>query len=325
MILLTGGTGMLGSHLAAALLASGQPVRALVRRPDAPSLLDGLAVQKVAGDVTEPDSLAAAVAGVDAVVHTAGVVSYWRARREEQERVNVDGTRNLLQAVCAAGVPRFLITSSIATLGWVPEGEIGDEETAWNWDGMDIGYFETKRAAEQLVLAETRVQGLAVNPGIVFGTADIHFNAGRMFQQILAGGPPGVPPGHTTVATIADVVAGHLAALDRGRAGQRYVLGGHTLSFKELFGEIAAAMGRSAPQRELPAALVRLVGWGADLSSRVTGREPYMTPQLAAMVTRNRRYSSAKAIRELDYPVSPLRPCLESVYNWYVERGLLTR
>jgi len=317
LILVTGATGQIGSRVAEAL-ARREEVRCLVRNPDKPGALD-FDVEVVRGDVTDADSLQAAVRGCRAVVHCAGVVSYWDRNAAWQEEVNVGGTRKLLDAAAEAGVERFLLTSSIAALGCVEGDGIGDETTPFNMG--DVPYCATKKAAQDLVLGDTRLRGVAVNPGITFGTHDLHRNAGRMCLQVHSGGPPGVPPGATTVAALTDVVEGHVAALYRGEPGNAYVLGGHTLSFAELFQAVASVVGKPAPTRVLPEWLMRAYGAALLVGAAVTGNEPPITPTLARVSARNRKYSSAKANRALGYSPKPLDEGIRDCWEWYLERG----
>lgn len=317
MILVTGATGQIGSRVAKAL-SEREDVRCLVRNPDRRGALD-FDVEVVPGDVTEAETLAPAVEGCRAVVHCAGVVSYWGKKAAWQEEVNVGGTQKLLDAAAAAGVERFLLTSSIAALGYLDGEGIGDETTPFNLP--DVPYCATKKAAQDLVLADSRVQGVAVNPGITFGTHDLHRNAGRMCLQVASGGPPGVPPGATTVAALTDVVAGHLAALERGRPGHAYVLGGSTPSFAELFGAVGRVVGKPAPTRVLPEWLMTLYGGLMLAGAAFSGEEPAFTPTLARVSARNRRYSDAKARAELGYAPIPLEDGIRTCWDWYRANG----
>lgn len=322
-VLLTGGTGMIGSNLAHGLVEAGHELRCMVMAGDPGLLLEGLACERITGDLTDPESLARAVSGVEAVVHTAGVVTYWNPRASLLWKVNVEGTRAMIDAAARGGVRRFLHTSSIAALGFVEGDGLGDEETPYNWGDLGMHYCDAKRQSERLVLADDRLETVAVNPGIVFGERDLRVSASRMLVQSRRGGPPLAPPGHTTVCTARDMVAGHVAALDRGRDGERYVLGGHTLSFLELFQRIAPVVGGKAPTRTASAGV--LVGFGLlkEWGGRLTGKEPDFTRQLAHMSSRNRQYSSTKAVRELGFEVSPLEPCLERTWAWLRDRDLV--
>jgi dihydroflavonol-4-reductase len=318
-VLVTGGSGQIGSAVAAALVERGHTVRCLLRPTSDSSLLDGRTVEVVLGDVTSPASLTSAVRGVQAVVHTAGVVSYDRRQRSTLYRVNVLGTKYLLEAARRAGVARFVHTSSIGTLGHVPDGVVADESAEYNWQELDIPYFDTKREAERLVLEERRMHCIALNPGIVFGPGDVNGNAVRLLRQTASGRLPGVPPGAATFAGLAEVARAHVAAIERGRAGERYVLGGHPLDFSTLYRVIGEVIGHQAPRRVLPAPVVRFLSRIGSPSRFFTGREPALTPALAEIVVRFRRYDSAKAIRELGYEPGPLESSIAAC--WAFARG----
>lgn len=320
---MTGATGMVGSHVAAALLDGGHTLRCAVRRPEEPGLLAGLDVELVAADVTDAASLRRAAQGVEAVVHTAGMVSYDVADLPRLRAVNVEGTRNALDAAAAAGVRRFLLTSSIATVGYVEGSGLGDEGCAFNWGPFAIPYCDTKREAEALVLADERVEGIAVNPGIVLGTQDIHFNGGRILASVHRREVLLIPPGATTLCTAGDVARGHLLALERGAGGRRFILGGHPLTFLEVFRRVAAALGTSVPERVLPPTLFVAAAKAQAAVARLRGIKPAMDPKLAELSARDRRYSSARAEAELGYTISPLEPCIAEAYRWYLERDML--
>jgi len=322
-VLLTGGTGMMGSNLAHGLVAAGHALRCLVMPGDPAELLDGLEAERMPGELNDPESLARAADGVEAIVHTAGVVTYWNRRASQLWQVNVEGTRALLDAAARAGVRRFLHTSSIAALGYVEGDGLGDEQTPYNWGELGVHYCDAKRRSEELVLAETRLETVAVNPGIVFGERDLRVSASRMLVQSRRGGPPVAPPGSTTVCTARDMVAGHLAALTHGRNGERYVLGGHTLSFQELFARIAPIVGGRAPGRVASRGTLLAFGLAMEWGGLLTGKEPDFTRQLAQLSSRNRMYSSAKAIEELGFQVSELEPCLERTWAWLRGRQLV--
>ena len=319
-VFVTGGTGQLGSEVVRQLVSRGDHVVALVRDNGRARLLDGVDCERIEGDVTRPETLK--VSGCEAVFHLAGVVSYWQRGRARMDRVNVEGTRAGLEAAAAAGVARFGLTSSIAALGHVEGDGEGDEDTAFNWERFNLGYQETKRASEALVLAETRMETVSVLPGIVFGARDVHQNGGRMLLQV-AQGIPGVPCGATTAANLTDVAAGHLLALDRGRPGRRYVLGGTTATFSALFAKVAKVLEAEAPTRIFGEGVLLANGLLSELAGLVTGKEPAFTRQLARVSTRNRRYSSDRAVQELGYAPGPLEIGIEACREWYRAEGIL--
>ena len=318
-VLVTGATGQIGAALAHALLRRGDRVRCLVRNSERARTILDADIELAAGDLGDAAALTAALRGVEAVCHLAGRASYWPAQAAEMREVNVHGTARLLDACAGAGAA-LLHTSSIATLGSVRGGELGDETTAYNWHGRGIAYFDTKYEAERMVLGDPRVAAVVVNPALVFGAGDRNGNGLRLLREVAAG-VPGYPPGGTTAAVLDDVVAGHLAALDRGRPGRRYVLGGHPLSFRELFAAIAAVVGSAAPRRRLAPWMLHAMGLLHTGASCLTGREPRVSVPTCRILTRNRRYRSARAIRELGYPVSPLAEGLRACWDWHLERG----
>ena len=319
---MTGSTGQVGSEVVRQLVARGDEVRCLVRDPERARLLDGVEVERVQGDVTAPETLGRAMHGCEAVIHLAGMISYLARHRARQEQVNVGGTRNVLDAAAAAGVRRVVYTSSMATLGHVDGDGEGDEDTAYNWGRFRLGYMETKRVAEDLVLADTRVEGVAVNPGIVFGARDIAQNGGRLLLPVMNGGPTAHPCGSTTCANLTDVAAGHVLALDRGAPGRRYVLGGTTGTFGEIFEILARVVGTEPPRRSAGPLLLWLVGASQELGAVFRDGEPPGTRALSYIASRNRRYSSARAIRELGYAPQPLEVGVQACLAWYRSEGI---
>ncbi|MDE0027549.1 MAG: NAD-dependent epimerase/dehydratase family protein [Spirochaetaceae bacterium] len=319
-VLVTGATGQIGAALAHALWRRGDRVRCLVRDRERARAILGADIELAAGDLGDAATLRAALRGVEAVCHLAGRASYWPSRAAQMREVNVHGTARLLDACAGAGVATLLHTSSIATLGSVPGDGLGDETTAYDWHGRGIAYFDTKYEAERMVLGDPRVAAVVVNPALVFGAGDRNGNGLRLLREVAAG-VPGYPPGGTTAAVLDDVVAGHLAALDHGRAGRRYVLGGHPLSFRELFAAVATVVGAAAPRRRLAPWMLHAMGLLHTGASCLNGREPRVSLPTCRILVRNRRYGSARAIRELGYAVSPLAEGLRACWNWHLERG----
>ena len=319
-VLVTGATGQIGTALAHALLQRGDRVRCLVRDLERARTILGADMELAAGDLGDAATLPAALRGVEAVCHLAGRASYWPAHAAAMREVNVHGTARLLDACAGAGVATLLHTSSIATLGSVPGEELGDETTAYNWHGRGIAYFDTKYEAERMVLGDPRMAAVVVNPALVFGAGDRNGNGLRLLREVAAG-VPGYPPGATTAAVLDDVVAGHLAALDHGRPGRRYVLGGHPLSFRELFAAIAAVVGTAVPRRRLAPWILHAMALLHTAASGLHGREPRISLPTCRILTRNRRYRSARAVRELGYVVSPLAEGLRACWDWHLARA----
>ncbi|HCH61262.1 MAG: hypothetical protein CL927_13720 [Deltaproteobacteria bacterium] len=319
-VLVTGGTGQIGGAVARALVERGDTVRCLVRSPERLGNLTGLEVEVVQGDVTQAPTVRAAADGVEAVVHAAGVVSYWAPKASFQHSVNVTGTQNVLDAAADAGARRLLLTSSIAALGHVAGTAHGNEDSPFNWGGMGLAYMETKHASQTMVLDDDRLETLAVLPGIAFGVGDWNNNGLRVLRGVASGRMRPTRGGATTAACLEDIVAGHLAALDRGVSKRAYILGGWTGSFHALFALAAQVVGAAEPAYISPG-LVRAFAGAQELKAWLTGVEPPVTRALVQVAQMNRRYASDRAIAELGYEPQPLRVGMEAALEWARAQG----
>jgi dihydroflavonol-4-reductase len=322
--LVTGATGFLGSRIARLLREAGHEVRATGRPGDPTDGLEGLGCDFVAGDLLDGDATRRAVEGAEAVFHVAAMVTFDPALYDRQVRVNVEGTRLVLEAARAAGVRRLVYTSTVNTLGIPPAGTVGDESTAWNWARWHLGYMDSKKAAEDLVLAAARdgLDAVCVLPGTMFGPGDRFFSAGTYVREGARGRLVLAPPGGTTVVHVDDVAHGHLLALERGRRGSRYILGGEAVSYRTLFSWIAAEVGQPPPRATLPALPLRLGGRAGD-ALRALGLPLPFSEGLAVAGSSELYYSSALAERELGYTWRPAREGVRDAVAWYRERGLL--
>lgn len=324
--LVTGATGFVGSYVVRTLLKAGHQVRVL-RRPNSPTkLIEGLPVETAIGDVTDRSSVFEAIKGCEAVFHLAGHVSFWKGHREIQRRVNVDGTRHVVEAALAHKVKRLVHTSSIAAIGFAPEGRLGDETLPYNWWPYRIPYCDTKHLAEEEVRQGIRkgLDAVIVNPAVVFGAGDVNLHAGAMVFQMARGRLAFHFKGGCCVSDVEDVAEGHLKAFEKGRKGERYIFGGDNYSWKELFTLIAEVVGVPPPQKEIPTWALSLVALGFDAASKVTGKRPVITPESIRISAIPAYYSSEKAIRELGYIITPFRETVRKTFKWYRENGYLT-
>lgn len=319
----TGGTGFLGRNLLDALTEGGWEITALCRDASAADSISGWSLSVVPGDLLDRESLLRAIPeGVDGVFHLAADTSTWSPRDAEQTRVNVEGTRNVVDAALRRGVGRLVHTSSWTVYGlW--NGEIS-EEMPREGRHSDVNYDRSKALAEDEVRAgiERGLEAVILNPAHIIGPYD-RKNWSRMIVMTYEGTLPGVPPGSGVFCEAGAVAAAHIAAVDRGRVGENYLLGGAEASFMEVFRIIGELLNRDVPSRPIPAWLFRLVGYAAGLMGRVTGREPDVTPEVAAMVTAHPSIVSDKAERELGYRPIPLRAALEGCIRWLAEEGVI--
>ncbi|MGH8686858.1 MAG: SDR family oxidoreductase [Burkholderiales bacterium] len=319
----TGATGFVGLNLVEVLLARGWRVLALHRPQSDLRHLQRLPAERVVGDVTDAASLRRALPpDVDAVFHVAGDTSQWSGANARQDRVNIDGTRNMVGAALERRARRLVHTSSISAWGQ-RRGRI-DERDAQLGGSSPVNYQRSKFLAEQAVRAgiERGLDAVILNPASILGPYDTHSWA-RVFLLVAEGRLPGVPPGRASFCHVREVALAHLAAAERGRAGENYLLGGTDASYQELVREIGAALGKPVPARVTPGwalhAAARLgAAWG-----RLTGRPPMLTPEAAAMVTRELTCDCTKGVQALGFRVVPLRDMVADSARWLGAEGLL--
>jgi dihydroflavonol-4-reductase len=305
-VLVTGATGLIGKAVAAALVARGHAVRALVRPGSDPSSLGALPLDLVRGDVLDADSLRAAVSGQDALVHVAGIPRVG-AEPDPIREVNVRGTALVLAAAREAGVRRVIHTSSISAAGGTRRPVVQDESAPGNADALGIPYFVSKREGERIALAEA-ARGLPVvvlRPGVVLGPGDTHRSSASLVVAIAKRRLPAVLAGGTSFCDVRDVAAGFAAALERGRAGEVYALAGHNLSLAGFAARAAALAGVPAPRR-VPYPVAWVLAAAAEAGAALRGRRAPTNRDLARSGSLFTYASSEKAIRELGYAIRPL-------------------
>lgn len=322
---LTGATGFVGAHLARQLTEQGWQVTALVRPSASLQDLEGLELDLRHGDITDYDSLVAAVPeGVDSIFHVAANTSIWSRDRALQERVNVGGTENILRIAQAKSTRRLVHTSSFVVWGFHEQSI--NETTPWTEGDEWINYLRTKRLAERRVKAAVADRGLDAvicNPAHILGPGDRH-NWSRMIRLVNDGKLPGVPPGGGAFADVRAVAAAHIAAFHRGERGANYLLGGEDVLFLELVTTIGELLGRSVPAKASPAWQLAFAGRLSNLVARFNGKAPDITPEGAAMICRHIHCDSQRAVQTLGYTFTPLRQLLIDSIEWLRREGLLT-
>jgi dihydroflavonol-4-reductase len=323
--LVTGASGFVGSAVARALLAAGHAVRVLVRPTSDPRNLRTLPVETRIGRLEDRASLVAAVTGCRALFHVAADYRLWVRDPAAMQRANVDGTRDLMIAALEAGVERVVYTSSVATLGLNADGRPADETTPVASADMIGPYKRSKFDAEAVVrtLIESRgLPAVIVNPSTPIGPRDVKPTpTGRIIVEAASGRMPGYVDTGLNLVHVDDVAAGHLAAFERGRVGERYILGGDNSSLAAMLGEIAALAGRAAPRLKLPLFAVYPVALVEETLARLTGREPFATFDGLRMAKKKMFFSSAKAERELLYRHRPARDGLADALAWFRDAG----
>jgi dihydroflavonol-4-reductase len=324
--LVTGATGFVGSAVARALLARGHKVRVLARPNSDRRNLAGLAVEIAEGAMEDSRSLARAVDGCRYVYHVAADYRIWVPDPAPMFRANVDGTRDLLTAALEAGAERVVYTSSVATLGLVPDGS-ADEETPSSLDDMIGSSKRSNFAAEEVARELARERGLPVvivNPSTPVGPGDIKPTpTGRLIVEAARGQMPAFVDTGLNIVHVDDVAEGHLAAAEKGRIGERYILGGENMALAEILAEVAQAVGRRPPWLRLPHGVLFPVAFGAELAARVTGRDPFVTLDGVRMSRKKMYFTSEKASRELGYAPRPAREAIADAVSWFEANGYL--
>ena len=324
--LVTGATGFVGSAVARALLRQGQRVRILARPGSNRRNLGSLCVEIAEGSLEEPESLARAVTGCRYVYHVAADYRLWVPNPGQMFRANVVGTRDLMMAALAAGVERVVYTSSVATRGLLPKSS-ADEETPSRAEDMIGPYKRSKFEAEEVVRKLAHERGLPVviaNPSAPVGPGDVKPTpTGRMILEAARGQMPAFVDTGLNIVHVDDVAEGHLAAAEKGRIGERYVLGGENMSLAEILAEVSRAAGRRAPRLRVPHSMLYPVAVGAELAARLTGREPMITLDGVRMSRKKMYFSSEKASRELGYRPRPAREAIVDAVSWFHANGYL--
>jgi dihydroflavonol-4-reductase len=318
--LVTGASGFLGWHVARLLVERGHRVRALVRPS---SKIRELDVEPVGGDLRDAASIDCAVSGCGLVFHVAADYRLWAADENELYRSNVDGTRHILQAARTAGVDRVVYTSTVGCIGVPPGGE-GDEDQPVRLEEMKGAYKRSKYLAERAAL-EFAAGGLPVvivNPTAPIGDHDIKPTpTGRIVLDFLRGDMPAFIDAGLNVVDARDVALGHLLACERGRIGERYILGSENLTLAQILEKLAAIAGRPAPTVKLPYAVAYAAGVVSTGWARVTGKPPRAPIDAVRMARKKMFVSHAKAARELGFDPGPAAGALARAVEWFRANG----
>jgi dihydroflavonol-4-reductase len=324
--LVTGATGLLGSHIARKLAERGDKVKLLLRKTSKTINIDDLNAERVYGDVTDIDSIRKAIEGCDTIYHAAGIVSFKQADYKKMEDINVKGTQNVFTAALEAGVKKAVYTSSVAAIGLKPGKESADEETPFDPAGTDIQYIKSKYYAEEEALKFFR-KGLPlviVNPSIVIGAGDVYVSTSGFILWYCKRRLPGYTDGGINIVDAEDVALGHLLAAEKGRLGERYILSNRNITIKELFEVIEKVTGIPRPRMKIPYPLAYM---GAYIAERILG---IPAPNYVAMDIDSVKgskhfwyFDNSKAVRELGFSPRPLEETIESTVKWFKENGYL--
>ncbi len=326
-ILITGATGFVGTAVLRKLIEHEHEARVLVRADSSRVNLEGLPVQVVVGDLRDRQSLERAVGTCEALYHVAADYRLWAKDPEELYQANVTGTRNIVLAAAQAGVRRIVYTSSVATLGLNPDGAPADEQTPVSLDHMIGHYKRSKFLAEQEITRLVSEQGLPVvivNPSTPIGPRDVKPTpTGRMVLDAATGRMPAYVDTGLNVVHVDDVAAGHLLAFERGNIGERYILGGHNMSLRQILECVARITGGKSPRIRLPQGLILPFAYVSEAWAKVTNARtpPRLTVAGVRMSKKRMFFTSGKAQRELAYRFRPAEEAIEEAIAWFRAKG----
>jgi len=314
--LVTGASGFLGWHVARRLVERGYKVRALLRPG---SRVDDLPLEPVTGDLRDPASLEPAVVGCGLVFHVAADYRLWAKDPQELYRSNVEGTRHLLSAAQRAGVERVVYTSTVGCIG-IPHGGVGDEDTPVSLDEMAGHYKRSKFLAEQVALefASAGLDVTIVNPTAPIGDHDLKPTpTGKIVVDFLNGAMPAFIDTGLNVVGVRDTAEGHLLACERGRTGERYILGSENLTLVQILQQLARITGRPAPTLRLPYAVAYCAGICSTAWAEWTGRPPRVPIEAVRMARKKMWVTHEKARRELGFNPQPAEVALRQAVEWW--------
>lgn len=321
----TGATGFIGGNLVRALLADGHQVKALVRAGSDQRNLTGLPLETVTGDLDDQVLLLEGMAGCDAVFHVAAHYSLWAKDSAAIYRANVVGTENMLSAARRAGVKRFVHTSSVAAIGVSAAGTVGTEATETTLAALVSDYKKSKFLAEQAALRAARdgLEVVIVNPSTPIGPYDVKPTpTGEIILRFLQNRMPAYVHTGLNLIDVADVARGHILAWQKGRTGERYILGHRNLTLKGMLDLLAAITGKPAPRRAIPHLIPLAVAFIDELIlARYLGKQPQVSFYSVQMARKPMYYTAAKAVRELGLPQSPIESALAEAVRWFEANG----
>jgi dihydroflavonol-4-reductase len=326
--LITGSTGFVGSAVLRQLLNAGHSVRALIRQNSDRRNLAGLPVEIFTGDLTDRPSLDRALGGCSTLFHVAADYRLWVRNSQELYETNVMGTRHIMDAAAQAGVTRIVYTSSVATLGLIPDGSPADEYTPVSLADMIGHYKRSKFLAEvevRRMAEEQQLPVVIVNPSTPVGPRDIKPTpTGRMIVDAASGRMPAYVDTGLNLVHVDDVAIGHLLALERGEIGERYVLGAVNMTLKEILTALAVITGRRPPRIRLPHKLVLPIAYGSEAWARITGgKEPRVTLAGVRLAKKKMFFSTEKARRVLGFHARPIEEALHDAVDWFRQHGYL--
>ena len=320
-VLVTGATGFLGRHLVNDLINKGQQVSILARNSSDISFISDKPVRIFYGDITDSSSVLAATKDKEVVYHLAGLIAYKKEERPLMEKINVQGTDNILKACVSNRVSKFLHLSSVAAIGANFQPQPIDEDFNYNLGKYNLGYFETKRKAEELVVKtfyETGLKTYLINPSTIYGMGDAMKNSRKTQAKVAQGRFIFYPPGGVNVVYVGDVVKAIDLCLKKGQPARRYIIGGENMTIKKLFSTIAEIAGVRAPKIPLPVPLLKGFGFLGDFMEKFSIKSS-LSSETALIASLYHWFLNKRARKELGFQPTPVRKALEESVFWMIK------
>jgi dihydroflavonol-4-reductase len=328
-ILVTGPDGVLGSNLVRELLQRNYKVNVLVEPGKDPITLKGLPITVIHGNILDAVSIDQAIQGKEIVFHCAAATSVYKPRNEMVNRVNIEGTKNVIDAVLKHGVKRLVYVGTANSFSFGSSLDApGVEDTPYLSVKYGLDYMDSKYKAQQLILAAVKDKGLpalVVNPTFMIGPYDSRPSSGAMILAVHQGRVPGYSNGGKNYVAVKDVATAMANAITMGRIGECYIVGNVNLSYKDAFALIANTIGAKIPTRRLSNFMVQAYGTSNSFFAGIFGYYPAVTKELAQISCENHYYSAAKAQKELQMPQTPLEVAIKECFDWFKENNYLDK
>ncbi len=326
-IFITGGDGFLGSNLVRELIKRGHSIKVLVQPNRQTSTLEGLDIEIVEGDLLNLEQLIVVAQGSDAIYHVAANTSIWPSKNELVNKINIEGTRNIISLSKHLNISKLIYVGTANSLNFFTKDNHGVEGTAYITGKYGLDYIDSKYKAHQIVLDAVKegVPAVVVNPTFMLGPYDSMPSSGAMIIAVYQQKLPGYAPGGRNYICVKDAAIGIANALEKGKVGESYIIGNKNLSYKEAFSLIASVLDVEPPKISMPKFAVLAYGKISMFIYRITGSKPVVSYPMAKIACDTHYFSAAKAVRELGLPQTPVEEGIKESFNWLLSNGKIER
>jgi dihydroflavonol-4-reductase len=326
-VLVTGANGFLGSHIVQTLLEEGYEVRAFILEGTSEDSLKGLTYEVCKGNLLNPADLEKALESCDFVIHTAAITDVWPTKNALSWKINFETVKNLASAIKKKPIQKFIHVGTANSFGFGSLAQPGTEESGYSCGKYGLDYMNSKKAAQDFLLAEAKQKNglpvVIVNPTFMIGENDSKPGSGEMIISVMTGKVPGYAAGGRCFVAVKDVAKGCVNALEKGRIGECYIMGGTNLCYKDFFALIGKIADVDPPKHKIPSFLAIIFAAIIEFMAHLQKKKPTLTTAMAKISGDGHYYSSLKAIRELDFPQTSLETALSEAIEWYKNHGYL--